>query len=652
MIEDPRNFSLFSDSDYYLFNEGTHRRIYEKLGAHPVQSSGLNGVNFAVWAPNARYISVIGSFNSWEAGQHPLNYRGASGLWEGFIPEAKPGDLYKFRIESHNMGYTIDKADPYARYAEVRPNTASIIYESTYEWGDADWMHHRGGTQGPMSPISIYEMHLLSWKRVVQENNRLISYRELAEPLIAYIKKMGFTHVELMPIMEHPYDPSWGYQITGFFAPTSRYGTPDDFRYLVDQLHRSRIGVILDWVPSHYPADGHGLSYFDGSHLYEHDDPRQGFHPDWKSFIFNYGRHEVRSFLISNAIHWLREFHADGLRVDAVASMLYLDYSREDGEWIPNEYGGNENSEAIHFLRQLNTAVREEYPDALMIAEESTAWPKVSHPTGEGGLGFAMKWDMGWMHDTLEYMKREPIYRKHHHEDLTFRSVYAFSENYILSLSHDEVVHGKRSLLERMPGDEFQKFANLRLLYAYMFSSPGKKLLFMGNEYAQRYEWYYAESLDWHLLEQGPHAAMQRFVANLNAIYRNESALHTTDFIPDGFRWNDTKDYEKNVYSYLRHNETGSECILCMLNFTPPVYEHYRVGVPYEGEWTEILCSDWNEYGGSGIRNKGVSTVRHPSHGHDHSIELTLPPLGAIFLKYSGKIPESALVQASRSLSD
>ncbi|MBI3548451.1 MAG: 1,4-alpha-glucan branching protein GlgB [Elusimicrobia bacterium] len=623
-----------SDDDIHLFNEGSHFRLYEKLGAHAVAHDGRAGAHFAVWAPNAKSVSVLGDFNGWSGSAHQLHPRESSGIWEGFIPGLGKGTLYKYRIESHARGHSADKSDPFAFAAELSPKTASVIWDLDYEWGDGDWMRSRAGRNAHDAPVSIYEVHLGSWMRVPEEGDRPLTYREAAPKLAAYVKSAGFTHVELLPIMEHPFYGSWGYQVTGYFAPTSRYGTPQDFMFLVDTLHRAGIGVILDWVPSHFPADGHGLAFFDGTHLFEHADPRQGFHPDWGSLIFNYGRNEVRSFLISNALFWLEKYHIDGLRVDAVASMLYLDYSRKSGEWIPNVHGGRENLEAISFLRRLNEVVYKHYPDVQTIAEESTAWGMVSRPTYVGGLGFGMKWDMGWMHDTLLYMKKDPVHRRYHHDTLTFRMIYAFHENFVLPLSHDEVVHGKGSLLGQMAGDEWQKFANLRLLYGYMFAQPGKKLLFMGNEIGQWREWQHETSLDWHLLEYGPHRGIQKWVSDLNRVFRESPALHRRDFEPPGFEWIDTNDADNSALSFLRKDGDEGEIVLAICNFTPVPRRTYRVGVPRAGEWKEVLNSDASDYGGSGMGNLGKAAAEAvPYHGRPFSLELVLPPLSTVMLR-------------------
>ncbi|MBO9317613.1 MAG: 1,4-alpha-glucan branching protein GlgB [Chloroflexus sp.] len=628
--------SILSEDDIYLFNQGTHYRLYDKFGAQPVTIDGVAGTYFAVWAPNAEYVAVIGDWNNWDAGANPLRQRGFSGVWEGFIPHVGKGMRYKFHIASRYYGYREDKTDPFGSYFEVAPQTAAIVWDRNYTWSDQQWMSERGRRHRFDAPISIYEVHLGSWRRKPEEDNRPLNYRELAHELAEHVKECGFTHVELLPVTEHPFYGSWGYQSTGMFAPTSRYGTPQDFMYFVDYLHQHGIGIILDWVPSHFPTDGHGLAYFDGTHLYEHADPRKGYHPDWGSYIYNYGRNEVRSFLISSALCWLDKFHIDGLRVDAVASMLYLDYSRRPGEWIPNEYGGNENLEAISFLRELNTQIYKYYPDVQTFAEESTAWPMVSRPVYVGGLGFGFKWDMGWMHDTLQYFRRDPIYRRFHHNELTFRGLYMFSENYVLPLSHDEVVHGKGSLLDKMAGDVWQKFANLRLLYSYMFAQPGKKLLFMGGEFGQWREWSHDTSLDWHLMMFPSHQGVQRLISDLNRLYRTEPALHELDCDPRGFEWVDANDADSSVYSFLRKSRAG-EHILIVLNATPVVREDYRIGVPLGGWWRELLNSDSEYYWGSGQGNAGgVMAEAVPSHGREFSLRLRLPPLGALFLKHSG----------------
>lgn len=627
--------SLLTDDDLYLFNEGSHYRLYEKLGAHILETDHGWGTYFAVWAPNAETVSVIGDFNGWDRTRHPMRLRGHSGIWETFIPGVGEGALYKYAVISRYRGYTAEKADPFAFSSEVPPRTASVVRDLRYRWQDEMWMESRARRSAFDAPITIYEVHLGSWRRVPEEGQRPLTYREMASALASYVKEMGFTHVELLPVMEHPFYGSWGYQITGYFAPTSRYGSPQDFMYLVDHLHRNGIGVILDWVPSHFPNDSHGLGYFDGTHLYEHHDPRQGIHPDWNSFVFNYGRNEVRSFLMSSAMFWFDRYHADGLRVDAVASMLYLDYGRTAGNWIPNAHGGKENLEAIEFLKRLNTEVYKENPGVQMIAEESTAWPMVSRPTHLGGLGFGYKWDMGWMHDTLLYMSKDPIYRKYHHNALTFRGLYAFTENFILPLSHDEVVHGKGSLLGRMPGDNWQKFANLRLLFGYMYAQPGKKLLFMGGEFGQWREWAHDESLDWHLLGDAAHRGVQRWVHDLNEFYRKEPALHQIDHDWAGFEWIDCSDVESSVLSFIRKGRSPDDIVLIVCNFTPVPRYNYRIGVPKIGFWRERLNSDADFYGGSGQGNLGgARAVPVPFHGRPYSVNLTLPPLGILFFKY------------------
>jgi len=626
--------TLFTGDDTYLFNEGSHYRLHQKLGAHPLSVDGVDGTYFAVWAPDARQVFVMGDFNGWDKTCHPLCSRGQSGIWDGFVPGVGKGALYKYHIVSRYRGYRVDKADPFAVYNEVPSNTSSIVWELDYTWGDQAWMQERHKHNALDAPIAIYEVHLGSWMRVPEEGHRPLTYRELAPKLAEYVDRMGFTHVEFLPVTEHPFAGSWGYQTTGYFAPTSRYGTPQDFMYLIDCLHQHGIGVILDWVPSHFPTDEHGIGFFDGTHLYEHSDPQKGLHPDWDSFIFNYGRNEVRSFLISSALFWLDKYHVDGLRVDAVASMLYLDYSRKEGEWIPNKYGGRENLEALSFLRRFNEEVYKNYPDVQTIAEESTAWPMVSRPTYVGGLGFGLKWDMGWMHDTLDYMTKNPIFRKYHHNELTFRMLYAFTENFALPLSHDEVVHGKGSLLGKMPGDDWQKFANLRLLLGYMYAQPGKKLLFMGGEFGQWWEWNHDSSLDWHLLTFPPHSSLQRWVEDLNRLYRSESVLHGLEFDPAGFEWVDCSDFERSVISFIRRGRSTGDIILVVCNFTPTPRFNYRVGAPRGGFWREVLNSDAQQYGGGGHGNLGgVEAAPIPYHGRSYSLNLTLPPLGVVFLK-------------------
>ncbi len=634
--EDLPYFSLLTEDDLFLFNEGSHYRLYEKLGCHLVEVDGIRGAYFAVWAPDAEYVSVVGDFNYYNPGEHPLSPRGSSGIWEGFISGIQSGETYKFHVGSRFNVYRVDKADPFAVYSEVPPRTASRVWDLGYEWGDAEWMQERGARNAHNAPMSIYEVHIGSWRRVPDEGNRSMTYREMAPLLVEHVRQMNFTHVEFLPVMEHPFGGSWGYQTTGYFGPTSRYGTPQDFMFLIDSLHQAGIGVILDWVPSHFATDEHGLGYFDGTHLFEHSDERKGFHPDWGSWIFNYGRDEVRSFLISSAVSWLDRYHVDGLRVDAVASMLYLDYSRNDGEWIPNDYGGNENIEAIWFLRRFNEEVYRQFPDVQTFAEESTAWPVVSRPTYIGGLGFGFKWDMGWMHDTLAYMQKDAVFRQYHHNDLTFRGLYAFTESYALPLSHDEVVHGKGALAAKMPGDDWQKFANLRLLYADMFAQPGKKLLFMGGEIAQWAEWNHDASLSWDLLDWEPHRGILRFVGDLAGVYRDEPALHEWDTDERGFEWLEANDWQSSILSWLRRGESTDDVILAIFNFTPVPRYNYRIGVPRGGFWREILNSDAVEYGGTGHGNLGgVETYELGSHGRPFSTNLTLPPLGAVFLKSS-----------------
>lgn len=628
--------SLFSEFDINLFQAGKHYRLYEKFGSHLTTVNGIDGVYFAVWAPTAKQVSVIGDFNYWMEGEHQLNVRwDSSGIWEGFIPHVKKGAIYKYKIQSNNNDIKTEKADPYARRYEHNPKTGSIVWDDDYKWKDKHWMKTRKKHNALDAPYSVYEVHLGSWKRHVEEQ-RFMSYVELADQLVDYVTDMNFTHVEFMPIMEFPYDPSWGYQITGYFAPTSRFGYPEEFKYLVDKLHQAGIGVILDWVPSHFPEDAHGLGFFDGSHLYEHPDKRKGYHQDWKSLIFNYGRNEVKSFLISNAVFWLDQFHADGLRVDAVASMLFLDYSREDGEWEPNEFGGRENLDAIAFLKELNEEVYKSFPDVQTIAEESTAFPGVSKPVFLGGLGFGMKWMMGWMHDTLQYFAKDPIYRKYHHNDITFSLAYAFTENFMLPLSHDEVVYGKKSILGRMPGDEWQRFANLRLLYGYMFTHPGTKLLFMGGEFAQQDEWDFQNSLDWHLLQYASHKNFQNFFKALNTLYKTTPALFEKGFSNDGFEWISYDDHENCVLSYIRKGKHAKDNVVVVCNLTPTVREHYRIGVTQKGMLTEIFNSDAKTFGGSGILNKKEIPIANTSwNGKAYSAEITLPPLGVSLFKFS-----------------
>ncbi|MFP4090346.1 MAG: 1,4-alpha-glucan branching protein GlgB [Cyclobacteriaceae bacterium] len=625
-----------TEFDIHLFKEGKHYNLYDKLGSHPMTHDGVEGTYFALWAPNAERVSVVGDFNNWDRGSHTMQPRwDGSGIWETFLPGVNHGTRYKYFIRSRFNGYEAEKGDPFAVHWEKPPQTASVVWDRSYNWTDGQWLDERKKKMGEDRPMAVYEMHIGSWKRKGERGEQFLNYRELADELCSYLKDMGYTHVEFLPVMEHPFYGSWGYQCTGYFAPSSRYGTPQDFMYLVDRLHNENIGVILDWVPSHFPNDLHGLHYFDGTHLFEHEDPRQGYHPDWNSYIFNYSRNEVRSFLISSAMFWLRECHADGLRVDAVASMLYLDYSRKEGEWIPNEYGGRENLDAINFLKEFNNAVDAEFPDVHTIAEESTAWPMVSRPTQIGGLGFEMKWMMGWMHDTLDYMSKDPIYRKYHQGEITFSLMYAFTENFMLPLSHDEVVHGKGPLIDKMPGDEWQRFANLRALYSYMYVHPGTKLLFMGGEFGQTQEWRHDQSLDWHLCEYEPHQKMQNLVRKLNELYHSEPALYERQFQPEGFEWIDINDYQNSVISLLRKGHQEQNNLYVVINFTPAVHENYRIGVPHKGYLREIFNSDDLEFGGSGVLNQGqLETLPIPMHGRARSVNLTLPPLGMSILKY------------------
>jgi 1,4-alpha-glucan branching enzyme len=623
---------LLTDHDIYLFKEGTHASLYEQMGCH-LRESGT-GASFRVWAPNAARVSVIGDWNGWGAEDDALSVRwDGSGIWEGEIPRAQRGQAYKYRITSRRNDFTTEKADPFGFFSELPPATGSRVWSLEWQWRDADWMASRGARNGLAAPISIYEMHLGSWRR---KDGSLPNYRDLAHQLSEYLRYTGFTHVELMPVTEHPFYGSWGYQTTGYFAPTARYGTPQDLMYFVDHLHGEGIGVILDWVPSHFPTDAHGLIYFDGTHLFEHEDPRQGFHPEWNSAIFNYGRNEVRAFLTSSALFWLKHYHIDGLRVDAVASMLYLDYARKEGEWIPNRFGGRENLEATEFLRALNKSVYRDHPDTTMIAEESTAWPMVSRPTDMGGLGFGMKWNMGWMHDTLDYMRQNPIYRRYHHGRLTFSLIYAFNENFVLPLSHDEVVYGKGSLIGKMPGDDWQQFANLRALYGYMWGHPGKKMLFMGGEFGQRREWTHEGELEWWVSALPEHAGVQRFVRDLNRVYRAEPALHRVDFSADGFEWLDVDNGNDSVIAFLRKAADASPVIV-VSNFTPVPRQNYLLGVPQRGVWREILNSDARDYGGAGWGNMGaVESVPVSTHGRVESVSLTLPPLSTLMLRWEG----------------
>lgn len=629
------NSPFITDFDLHLFGEGKHYKIYEKLGAHIREMNGIKGVHFALWAPNARGISVIGDFNRWNKKTHPMKPRGSSGIWELFIPGIGEGEIYKFWVRSRFGNYAEEKADPFGFYFEVRPKSATIVYDiDKFKWTDHEWLSEREKKNWLESPISIYEVHLNSWRRVPEEGNRFLTYRELAHTLIPYVKEMGYTHIELLPIMEHPLDESWGYQLIGYFAPTSRFGTPEDFMYFVNQCHLNNIGVILDWVPAHFPKDPHGLARFDGTYLYEHEDQRKGEHKDWGTSIFNYGRNEVGNFLLSSALFWLEKYHIDGLRLDAVASMLYLNYSRKPGDWIPNIYGGNENLEAIAFLKRFSEIVHQYHLGVLTIAEESTAWPMVSRPTYVGGLGFSLKWNMGWMHDILEYFSKDPIHRKYYHNNLTFSLLYAFTENFILVLSHDEVVHGKRSILDKMPGDLWQRFANARLLYGFMYCHPGKKLLFMGGEIGQWVEWRFNESLDWHLLQYEPHQRVQRYVKDLNNLYRQEPALYEIDFHHTGFEWIDFGDWEQSIVSFIRRAKNPEDFLVMVFNFTPVPRFGYRIGVPQRGFYKELLNSDSGIYGGSNIGNSGgLEAEPIPWHGRPFSLNLTLPPLGMVIFK-------------------
>jgi 1,4-alpha-glucan branching enzyme len=637
---------VLTDFDLHLIGEGSHYKEYEKLGAHIIEFEGVRGVHFTVWAPNARSVSVIGDFNDWNPKASPMRNLGPSGIWELFVPGIGEGALYKFEIKSRFHKYTVQKADPFAFFFELRPKSASIVYDiDGYRWNDGEWMDRRQKTNWFEAPVAIYEVHAGSWMRAPGDGGRWLTYRELADTLIPYAKEMGYTHIQLLPVTEHPLDASWGYQTLGYFAPTSRFGEPKDFMYFVDMSHRAGLGVILDWVPAHFPTDGHGLGFFDGTCLYEHEDPKQGFHPDWGTMIFNYGRNEVRNFLISNAIFWFEKYHMDGLRVDAVASMLYLDYSRKEGEWVPNIYGGRENLEAIDFIKKFNEVSHQYYPGILTVAEESTAWPNVSKPTYLGGLGFSMKWNMGWMNDTLEFFSKDPVHRKYHHNNLTFSLLYAFSENFILPLSHDEVVHGKRSLLDKMPGDVWQKFANLRALYGFMYGHPGKKLLFMGGEIGHWNEWNFDRSLDWNLLEFEPHRALQRYVKDLNRIYRSEPSLYERDSDYKGFEWIDFHDVEGSIISFLRRAKSRNDFTVFVFNFTPVPRSGYRIGVPVPGLYGEILNSDSSLYGGSNMGNAGgVQADTVSAHHRPYSIELTLPPLSALIFKLreEGSTPSSS----------
>jgi 1,4-alpha-glucan branching enzyme len=635
-IVDPYQFGqVLSDYDLHLFSEGTHLRAWEKFGAHAMTIGGVAGVHFAVWAPNAQRVSVVGDFNRWDGRVHPMRRLVPSGVWELFVPDVPFGACYKYEVRTPE-GHLLEKSDPYAQQFEVPPNSASVIWPGReYQWNDDRWMNDRTSLGGWHDrPMSVYEVHLGSWRRVPEDNYRSLTYRELARDLIPYLREMGYTHVELMPVMEHPFAGSWGYQVIGFFAPTSRFGTPDDFRYFVDECHRHGVAVILDWVPGHFPKDPHGLARFDGTALYEHEDPRQGEHRDWGTLIFNYGRTEVRSFLLSSALYWLQEFHIDGLRVDAVASMLYLDYSREHGEWIPNQYGGRENLEAVDFLQRLNTVTHGRLPGTITVAEESTAWPAVSRPTYIGGLGFTFKWNMGWMHDMLEYVHQNPIHRRWHHNQITFSMLYSFTENFVLPFSHDEVVHGKGAMLDKMPGDVWQKHATLRALYGYMFGHPGKKLMFMGGEIGQWREWDHDSSLDWHLLDEPLHRGLQAWVRDLNLTYQRERSLHEVDFEGQGFSWIDCQDNENSVISMIRRARHPQDFTVIVVNFTPVPRPVYRIGVPESGWYREVLNSDAELYGGSNMGNAGgVHTEQIAAHGHDQSLTLLVPPLGFVLLK-------------------
>jgi len=647
-ISNSGNISNLSEYDIYLFKSGSHYKLYNKLGAHLKKINGVDGAYFAVWAPNAKSVSVIGDFNYWDKNANPMGVRwDESGIWETFIPNVFKGSLYKFHIKSKHSKFEVEKSDPYAFFCETPPKTASVIWDLDFSWNDKNWIKNRYKYNNFDAPMSIYELHIGSWKRLSEQGNRYMGYKEIAEKLVMHVHKMGFTHVEFMPVMEHPFFGSWGYQLTGYFAPTSRYGTPMDLMFLIDFLHQNNIGVIFDWVPSHFPDDKHGLACFDGTSLYEHEDVKKGFHPDWKSLIFNYGRKEVKEFLISSALFWFDKYHIDGLRIDAVASMLYLDYSREQGQWIPNKYGGNENLEAVDFIKTLNEVVYREFPDVQTIAEESTAWPLVTKPAYLGGLGFGLKWNMGWMHDSIKYFSLDPFYRKFHHNELIFTFWYAFFENFILPLSHDEVVYGKKSMLEKMPGDKWQKFANLRALLAYMFAFPGKKLLFMGNEFAQASEWNHEGSIEWQLAESNDNKKISNLLIDLNKLYRTEPALCSSDFKAENFEWIDFYDWQQSIISFLRKSKNISnlnkktnkmDIIAVVCNFTPVPRYKYKIGVPYSGFWKEILNTDAEEYGGSGHGNFGkVKAGRKKFHGRDYSISVTLPPLSVLYFKKSIK---------------
>ena len=633
---DPYRFGqVLSDFDIYLLGEGNHLRSYDKLGAHVRNVDGIRGVHFALWAPNAHRVSVVGNFNHWDGRRHPMRNLGPTGLWELFVPDLQPGEVYKYEIKSRHHGYMVSKSDPYGTFAERRPQTASIVWDvDQHRWNDAEWMADRPNRQGLDAPVAVYEVHLGSWKRKIEDGGGYLTYADLAEQLAAYVRDLGFTHVELLPINEHPFDGSWGYQPVGLYAPTSRFGSPEDFATFVDTMHQNGIGVIIDWVPAHFPRDVHGLGFFDGTHLYEHEDPRLGEHRDWGTKIYNFGRAEVRNYLLANALFWLDKYHIDGLRVDAVASMLYLDYSREPGEWVPNVFGGNENLEAIEFLKKFNENCHAQFPGVLTIAEESTAFPGVSRPTYLGGLGFSLKWNMGWMNDTLRFFGKDPVYRKYDHGMLTFSLVYAFTENFMLPLSHDEVVHGKHALIDKMPGDIWQKAANLRLLLSYQWTHPGKKLLFMGGEFAQWKEWNEAVSLDWHLLQWPEHSGMQKMVADLNRVYRTEPALHQVDFDWQGFDWLELHDWENSVLAFVRRGKDPSDELVVACNFTPCPRYDYRIGVPRGGGYRELFNSDAGGYGGSNLGNSGfVEAVPDHHAGRPYHLNLTLPPLAVVILK-------------------
>ena len=634
---DPYSFPpVLTDFDLHLIGEGTHYRNYEKLGSHVRTIDGVRGVHFAVWAPNAKNVGVVGDFNSWDGRRHPMRMLGSSGIWEIFIPGLDAGACYKYEIKSRYRNYRALKADPHSFFFEMRPKSGSIVYDmdKSHAWGDSEWMGMRARKNWFRAPMSTYEVHLGSWMRKPEEGDRFLTYREIAEKLVPYVKELGFTHIEVMPLTEHPFDASWGYQTLGYYAPTSRFGKPEDFMYLIDKCHQNGIGVIMDWVPAHFPKDGHGLGFFDGTCLYEHEDPRQGEHRDWGTLIFNFGRNEVRNYLISNALFWLDNYHIDGLRVDAVASMIYLDYSREPGQWIPNKYGGNENLDAVEFIKKFNEVVHQQHPGVLTIAEESTAWPGVSKPTYLGGLGFSMKWNMGWMHDTLRYFSKEPVHRKYHHNVLTFSLLYAFSENFVLPFSHDEVVYGKRSMIDKMPGDMWQKFANLRALFGYMFGHPGKKLIFMGSEFGQWSEWDFDSSLDWHLLDREPHQKLKQYMTDLHAMYRAEGACHEVDHGWKGFEWLDSQDADNSIFSFVRKAKDADDFLIFIINLTPVPRLGYRIGVPREGFYREILNSDSAHYWGSNMGNSGgMHTGSIRCHGREHSLSLTLPPLSCLVLK-------------------